>query len=115
VPGKALVEECVVAIQQIEHTAVITQDALKKQFGLAADGVTQIVVKFGEHIRVGRHLGEIAQLQPLAREVLDQGVRTRIVEHAAHLAFENLGRLQLAGIGQVEQFVVWNAAPEKEG
>jgi len=54
-------------------------------------------------------------VQPLAREVVDEGARARIGEHPANLRIEHRGLPKLPATGGVEQFLVWNAAPQKEG
>ena len=47
-------------------------------------------------------------------EVGHQALRARVGQHAKDLPFEHLGLAQLATLGQVEQLVVGDAAPEKE-
>src|SRR5439155_5996425 len=52
---------------------------------------------------------------PLAGEVADQRGRPRIAEHPDHLPLLNTRLAQLSPSGQVDQFIVGHAAPEKEG
>ena len=52
--GQPLIQKSVVRVQQFEHAAVLAQDALEKQFGLAPESLPQALVKTGEDVRVGR-------------------------------------------------------------
>ena len=61
-----------------------------------------------------RNLVELAQLQPLAGEVLDEALRAVVGEHPLDLCREHGGLVQLAGRGYGEQLVVGDAAPEEE-
>ena len=112
--GQALVQERVVRLQQVEHAAVLAQDALEQQLRLLAEGLPQVVVEVGEQAQVRGDRIQVAQVQPLAREVAHQALRARVGQHAADLPFEHLGLAQLAALGQVEQLVVRDAAPEEE-
>ena len=53
-------------------------------------------------------------MEPLAREVAHEAPRPRVGEHPAGLTFEDLGPAEFAARGQVEEFVVRDAAPEEE-
>ena len=70
--------------------------------------------EIGELVLVRLHGGGVAQRQPLAREVADQGLRPRVGEHALDLCLEDGRDAQLPALGHVEQLVVRNAAPEEE-
>ena len=56
----------------------------------------RFVVEVGEHGLDRRGALEIAQLQPLAGEVVDERLRPRIGEHALHLLLEHGRVVQLA-------------------
>ena len=58
----------------------------KEHLGLAPERLAQIVV---EVFRVGLHVRQLAQVEPLAGEVRDQRVGLRIGQHAPHLPFEH--------------------------
>ena len=61
------------------------------------------------------HFRDAPQVQPLRREVVhERGGRARIGEHAAHLLFEDRRLGELAALGEIEQPLVGNAAPEEE-
>jgi hypothetical protein len=62
-----LVQERVVCGQQLQHAAVFDELALDEQFGFLAEGLPQVLVEFRV---VGSGVArELAQAQPLAREV----------------------------------------------
>ena len=70
--------------------------------------------KSGKSTRSGACVLEIAQVQPLAGEIVGQSFRFRIGQHALHLLFENRRVLQLALAGEIQQLIVGNAAPQEE-
>ena len=114
VPGQPLVQERVVGGDQVEGAAVLAQDALEEQLRLAAEGPAQGLVEVGEDDEVGRDRGQVAQVQPLGREVGDQRRRPPVGEHAPHLGLEHRGVAQLAAGRGLDQLVVGQAAPEEE-
>ena len=114
VPGQSFVHERVVARQQLEHALVLAQDAAKEQLGFTAERLPQVVVEVGEQVRVRHDAAQIAQVQPLAREVGDQRLGPRIGHHPAHLPRQHLGPAEPAFVGQLQQLVVGDAAPEEE-
>ena len=61
----------------------------------------------------GRCRVDVAQEQPLRREVVDERVGARVCEHARDLARQAARLRQLARGGDVEQLVVRHAAPEE--
>ena len=111
---QAFVEERVVRADEIEHAPVFRDDALEEQLALRLERVPQIGVELGEEIRIGQDLLQIAQIQPLAGEILDQRFGTLIGEHPFHLRFERRGIAQLAVFGETKQLIVRDAAPEEE-
>ena len=113
--GQALVQERIIRIQQLEQAAVLPQNGLKEQLRLPLEGAAQALVELGKFVGIGQDLREIANVQPLPREVAHQRFRARIVKHPAHLLLEDSRILQLALLGQVEQLVVGNTAPQEEG
>src|SRR5690606_27530638 len=71
----------------------------------------QVAVEVG---RVGTHVAQLAQEQPLAGEVLDERLGPWIGKHAADLAFEDSLVPELAPHRRLAQLVVGNAAPQEE-
>jgi hypothetical protein len=71
VPGEALVDERVVRVEQLNERAVLANDRVEQQLGLAAQRSPQVGV---EARRFGLDGGQVAKIQPLAGEVLDERV-----------------------------------------
>ena len=69
---QTLIQERVVGAEQVEHVAIFAQDALEEQLRFAAQGLPQVVVEIGKQPRVRRDRREIAEVEPLLREVVDQ-------------------------------------------
>ena len=114
VPREPLVDEAVVRGHQIEDIAVLVDDAAEEQLDLADHRATQVVVEVGELERIGLLVAQVAEVQPLAGEILDERMRLRVREHAPHLPIQHRRLLQLAFRRRVEQVVVRDAAPEEE-
>ena len=55
VPGQRLVDEGVIGRDQIEHVAVLANDALEEEIRLALERLSEIVVKAGEFVGVGNN------------------------------------------------------------
>ena len=86
----------------------------EEELGLAPERVAQVVVEVGELVGVGRDVLQVADVQPLPREVLHQRVGVRVGQHAPHLRLEHRRLAQASRRGQIEQRVVGHAAPEEE-
>ena len=114
VTGQPLIQECVVGRQQFHHIAIVTQLTLDEKFGLAQERLAQVVVELGKRIGVRRHRAQVAQIQPLSGKVFDQGRRPRIGQHPPHLATQHIRFTQRSPLGQCQQFVVRNTAPQEE-
>src|ERR1700734_2011135 len=76
-----------------------------------AEGLTEVLIECGRQRML---ILQLSQIEPLAGEVGGKGSRTRIRKHAACLAFENGGLMQLVLNRQIQQFIVRDAAPEKK-
>ena len=114
VPGQPLVDERVVGGHQLHDRAVFPHDALEEHLGFAPERLAEVVVEIREQVRVGLHVAHVAQLQPLAGEVVDERPRARVGQHAATCCLEHGGVLQLPCFRHAQQFIVWNAAPQEE-
>src|SRR5207248_1931936 len=66
---EALVHECVVRRQQLDHAPVLAYLTLEEEFRLTAKGITERHIKIREQIRVRRSRGDVPQIQPLPREI----------------------------------------------
>ena len=76
--------------------------------------LAQVVVEVGKEVLVRCRAADIADVQPLAGEVVDERVGTRIGEHAPDLTLQLLGPAQPSCGRGVQQVVVRDAAPEEE-
>ena len=114
VPGEPLVDERIVRGQQIEHIAILADDAVEEQFDFTAHGAAQRIVEVGIDHRQRTHAVHPAQVQPLPGEIDRQRFGARIREHAPDLPFEDRRIFQLALARQRDQGVVGHSAPEKE-
>src|SRR5690606_21070556 len=109
---QALIEEAVVGGQEFAQRPISRHDVAGQQARFLDEGVTQVVV---EGITFRRQRFQFTQAQPLAEEVVDQRLGPRIGEHAPDFRLQ-YGRLeQAAVVGQLQQAVVGNAAPQEEG
>ncbi len=86
-----------------------------KQLRLAPHRLPQPLADVGEPVLVGDHGRDVPQVEPLAREARDQRARPLVGEHAPRLRLEHRGLAQPARLGEVEQLVVGDAAPQEEG
>ena len=113
-PGQALVDERVVGRHQVEDAAVLVHDGREEELGLLAEGLAQVVVEVRELVGVRRDGAEVAQMQPLAGEVLDERGAACVRQHPPHLGAQHRRLAQAALGGQRQQFLVGNRAPQEE-
>ena len=110
-----LVQEREVGVEQVEHAAILADHRREEQLGFARHRLPQTLVEIGKQAIVGvLDRDEVAQVEPLPGEILDQCVGPRIGEHPLHLGLEDPGSLELPAARQIEQLIVGNAAPEEE-
>ena len=115
VPGEPLVDEGVVGVEEVEHAAVVAQGAGEKQGRLVPECLDEVVVEVGIRHRVALDVLEVAQVQPLHGEVVDERPGPQVGEHAPDLLVEDRRIAQPARLRRVEQGVVGDAAPEEKG
>src|SRR5688572_6714379 len=111
---EALVDERVVGRQELVDAQVLAHDVLEQELGLAPHGATQVVVEVRELLDVRPRALQVAQEQPLAREILDERRRSWIGEHAADLLIENALVAQFVLPSELEELVVGRRAPQEE-
>ena len=70
---------------------------------LGIHGLAQLVVELGKLHRIGMNAIQIAQLQPLAGEVIDERGGFGIKQHAAHLRVQNIGDASGVFSGELQQ------------
>ena len=87
--GKPLVQEGVVGAQEIEHAAILPEHAFEEHLGLAAERLTQVVVEIWEQTVDGPRALQVAKIQPLGGEVVDERLGTLVGQHAAHMALDD--------------------------
>src|SRR5262249_8410368 len=85
-----------------------------EELGLAPQRVSQRLVEVREQDLVGMFRVDVAQEQPLRREIGDERLRSRVGEHAPHLCIEYFRIFQTPGDRGIEQLVIRNAAPQEE-
>src|SRR5262249_61594846 len=111
-----LVDERVVRAQQFQRATIIAQNVAEQHLRLAAEALANVVVEVREHQQVGRDLRlEVAKLEPLAGEVIDESIRALIRDHPLHLRCKYAGPSELTRRGQIEQALVGDATPQEEG
>ena len=70
-PREPLVEECVVAVDEVENACVPRYEISDKKLCFSPHRMAQALVKIHEAVAVGLHNVDIFELKPLAREVLN--------------------------------------------
>ena len=113
--GQALVQVGVVGIQEVHDAAVFLHDAGEEHLGLGLHGGAQALVKVREDAAVRTLIVQLAQIQPLAGEILGQRPGARIGQHAGDLGLQHGRPGQLALLGDGDQLVVGDGAPQEEG
>src|SRR5687767_11459497 len=81
VAGQPFVEERVVGAQEVERGAVLADDALHEQLGLALEGLPQRVVEIRKYFVDRTRTRKVAQVEPLSGKVRDEVVEPRIRDH----------------------------------
>ena len=114
-PCEPLVEECVVAFDEVENACVPRYKISDKKLCFSPHRMAQAFVEIHEAVAIGFHHVDIFELKPLAREVFNQRFGFLSLQHAADLRVKN-GRLaQAAFAGHAQQFRVGSAAPKEIG
>ncbi len=115
VQGEPLVDEGVVGGQQLEHAAVLAQDAVEEELGLAMKRAAQRLVEIGEQQLVRLLRLDVAQDTATARRSWSPSIRSADRRaSAAPVARAPPGLFNCPAAAAFEQLVVRNAAPEKE-
>src|SRR5262249_43139699 len=74
----------------------------------------KVLVEVRRHVHVRYDTGELAQPEPLICEIVDKRLGPGVPKHPSNLLIEHAWIGQLALRCQIEQFIVGEAAPEKE-
>ena len=114
VARQPFVDERVVGGQQFEQAAILPHDAADEQLRFAAERAPQIVVELGKAPAIRLELRDVAQMQPLAGKVVHERRGPRVRQHPPHLLIQHRRILQPAALGELQQLIVGNAAPQEE-
>ena len=114
VPRQAVVQERVVGRQQLQHAAVGAHLAVEEQLRFAPECFSEVVVERREERAVRGDGLQVPEIQPLSGEVGGQRAGARVVEHPQHLSLQHGGVAQPPLLGQRQQLVVRDAAPQEE-
>src|SRR5262249_13584330 len=102
------------SLQQVKHAAVFLQRARCEQFRFLLERVEKSLVEVRVESRIGNDFGYAPQIQPLRCEIAHQRNRARIPEHPPHLLIQDLRIAQLSLFRKRQQWLIGNAAPQKE-
>ena len=86
---------------QISRTVIMygSLSDLEKLLGFLLHGGAERAVELGVALGIGLVFIEVAELEPLAGEVGDEGLGLRVGHHALDLGLEHAGLAELAGCG----------------
>src|SRR5262245_36234156 len=111
---ETFIEESVIRGQKIQHTTVFPHDAGEEELRLFPQRLPQVVVEIRKLRERTALILQVPQIQPLARKVFYDCIRTLVGEHPADLLFQH-GRVAEFVLGcYLYELVVRNAAPKKE-
>ena len=103
VPRQARVDERVVGRQQVEHAAIVADQAVEEELGFAHHRAPERPVEVRIQDGVGQDLLDVGEPQPLPGKPRRQRIGTRIGQHPLHLAIERPGRRQRARGRRLQQ------------
>ena len=90
--------ERVVAVQHVEHRAVVANDVADEPDRLLEHRVAQLVAELGKALAIDRVvLVEAAEVEPVASELGGQPARALVLQHPADLGEQHRFVTQLAG------------------
>src|SRR5262249_4729281 len=100
--------------EQLQCATILSQLVVEKQLCFLFECLAEVLVEIWKRLGVGCHGSNVAKRQPLAEEVPDERCSTRVRQHASDLPLQDRGVAQPAARGNIEQFVVRDAAPEEK-
>ncbi len=113
VPGEQLVEIRVARVEELRNRTVVAENRVEEQLRLGPHGVAQFRSPLRETIGIGTNRIEIADFEPLPREVLRERRGPFVGEHARDLRVEHGRRAELALLGQGDELLVRHGAPQE--
>ena len=109
--GEPLVEVGEIRVDEGRDAAILADDGVHEHRGFLDHRIAQRIGVTREQRRVGREQFEVAQLQPLAREILDERGGLRIVQEPLDLRGKLFAQLPL--LSEREEFLVRHRTPEE--
>jgi hypothetical protein len=109
------VDERIVRIQEFRDAAVLAQRAADEELGFPLERLKKTQVIVGIAVWIDDDFLDAPQIEPLGRKVVNQ--RTDgpgVGQHAASFCFERRRIRELPALGQPEQTLVRDAAPQEE-
>jgi hypothetical protein len=88
------------------------QHGTEQQLGLALHRRAQVAVEIA---RLGTYVFQLAQEQPLTREIRHERLGARVGDHPPYLLLQRFRILQTTARSQRHELVVRDAAPQEEG
>ncbi len=113
---ETFVQVSVVGIKQAGYWLVAAQYAIDEQTQLFLEHRARIEKTAGlpEDCTIGRYFIKLGKIEPLRRKIINKRAGFFICEHTPDLGLQHSGFMQLAGIGEREQFVIRQTAPEEK-
>ena len=99
--GEPVVEERELGVQHVERAAVGAEELPEEEGRLVLHGLQERCIHTGEERLAGLERGNGAELQPLSGEVLHQGLRLRVGQHAPDLPIRLVKSGPLGGDQQI--------------
>ena len=113
--GQALVQECIVCIQQFHERVILAHHAFEEEFRFRLKGFSR-GSRRNRETRIGQaptpERGEVGATGP--PKLLTKSLGARIAQHTLNLLLQNGGLLQPAAFSQSQQLVVGDGAPQKK-
>ena len=107
-----LVQESLIRGQQIDDTTVFFKLRVQKELSFGDESGAQIIVEPGELGAIGVQQPNVARLEPIREEILDQrSTRARVGEHPRDLLLEDSRLVEFPADCEIEQSIVGDAAP----
>src|SRR4030095_1174942 len=78
VPGEALVQERVIGVEQVSDWTILANEAAKEQVHFLLERLAQVVVEMEKRFGTRLMCPNVADVQPLSREVVDERLRFRV-------------------------------------
>ena len=112
--GQHWIHKGVVAIDQVEHGAVVLNGVFDVADRFLKHGFAQIVVELGKALAIDGVVGfEETEVEPVAGELGGQAAHAGILHHAAGLRQQNCRFLQVVRGRVPQQLLVGHAGPQE--